>query len=269
MEKIQGKTLILNGKLADISAFNPERSAGLYYEVIRVMEGRPLFLEDHLARLESSCRKANVNLPELATIRNQIHHLITYLSIEEGNIKPVIYREKGNWLLCCYQVPHVYPKASDYLEGVPVKTFSYVRPAPTIKRWNEDFRSKVNDFIRDEGIYEAILVNESGYLTEGSRSNLFFFDRSDRLITAPETIILPGITRKYVLQACRALNIEVLEDLLTIEGAEDMAACFISGTSPKILPVRKLDKVNYSADHTILRKIMAWYDELINSRIGE
>lgn len=267
MEEIQGKTIILNGKLADVSAFDPEISAGLYYEVIRVLDGIPLFLEDHLQRLQSSCRKANVNLPEILSIRDQIHHLITYLSIREGNIKPVVYREKGEWLLCCYQIPHAYPKATDYLEGVPVKTYSYVRPAPTIKRWNEDFRSEINDFIKEEGIYEAILVNEKGYLTEGSRSNLFFIDKHDRIITAPESMILPGITRKYVLQACKAMNIEVNEGLLSKKMAAEMKACFISGTSPKILPVRILDEVNYPVNHSLLRKIMAWYDELINSRI--
>ncbi len=269
MENIQGNTIILDGKLTDVSAYDPETSAGMFYEVIRVMKGRLLFLEDHIERLRSSCEQAGVTGPGNQLIREQVNHLVNYLSIKEGNVKPVIFRNWGEWHLCCYQVPHSYPTEKDYLFGVKTKTFSFERPDPTIKRWNDNFRNKVNAFIKEENIYEAILLNEQGKLTEGSRSNLFFLDHKGRIITAPKNFILPGITRKYVLQICGTLNIEAIETIISLEEAKLMSACFITGTSPKVLPVSQMDQITFDVTNPTVHRIMDQFQKLIKKQLND
>ncbi len=263
MENIRGKFLIVNGQTTDASRYTPESSADLYYEVIRVINGKYLFLKEHLARLRSSCNKRYSDCPEVNTIISQLVQLIKVSEINEGNIKLLVYHlnEKSN--VVCYFVPHHYPKDEDYLNGVEVKTFEFVRPDPNIKQWNEHFRIRVNQFIKDENVYEALLINEVGMLTEGSRSNLFFIDNKNRVITAPHNQVLQGITQKYVFQICKKIGIKVLEQDISLENISKMTGCFITGTSPKVLPVSRLDDIYFNANNKIIQDIKNAYEQLI------
>ena len=152
--------------------------------------------------------------------------------------------------------------------GVCVKTFRFERPDPNIKRWNELFRIRVNQFIRDETIYEALLVNEQGILTEGSRSNLFFINGENSLLTAPLELVLPGITRKYVLQICDELGITVIEQAVSLVELNAMSGCFITGTSPKVLPVHQLNEIKYNAGHPLIQKIGATFNKLVRASLS-
>jgi branched-chain amino acid aminotransferase len=265
MENIRGNTIILDGTPAAISDYLPDASAGIYYEVIRLIDGKLLFADDHLERLRSSCRQAAAVCPEHQTLLEHLHILLRHDPIRNGNIKLVLYKRLEKIHIACFFIPHFYPADYDYLKGVRTKTYAFERPDPTIKRWNEDFRHNVNQFIREEQIYEAILVNEQGALTEGSRSNLFFIDAKSRIFTAPSDMILPGITRKYVLQICREHAFEVIEQAITLEAAANMQNCFISGTSPKVLPIRALDDLKFSAGSKVIRSIMEAFDQLVVS----
>ncbi len=263
MEKIRGNTLILDGIPAAISDYVPDAAAGMYYEVIRLIGGKLLFAEDHLERLRSSCSQAAASCPDREMLFDHLQLLLQHSPIRDGNIKLVLFKRIEKIHIACFFVPHFYPSNQDYLEGVSTKTYAFERPDPTIKRWNEDFRHNVNQFIRQEQIYEAILLNAQGALTEGSRSNLFFIDARSRIYTAPSHMILPGITRRHVLQICREHQFEVIEEAITLEAAARMENCFISGTSPKVLPVNRLDDLQFPVDSKVIRSIMEAYDRLI------
>lgn len=263
MEHIRGNTIILDGTPSAVSDYLPDTAAGMYYEVIRVIDGKLLFAHDHLERLRSSCRQAAAVCPDHHTLMEQLDILLQHETIRNGNIKLVLFKRLEKIHTACFFIPHFYPSEEDYRSGVRTKTYAFERPDPTIKRWNEDFRHNVNQFIRDEKIYEAILLNDQGRLTEGSRSNLFFIDAKARIYTAPEHMILPGITRKYVLQICNEHGFEVVEEALALEAANNIESCFISGTSPKVLPVRELDDVKFSPGSRVIKTIMQAYDRLV------
>lgn len=269
MEKILGTQIILNGKPAYASAYNPEASAGIFYEVIRVLEGKCLFLKDHLERLKSSCEKGGIGSPDKEFIAQQIHFLIEHLKISTGNVKLVVYKQIDTLQTACFFIPHHYPSSADYTKGVRTKTFDFVRPDPTVKKWNEVFRQNVNLFIQQEDIYEAILVNEQNEVTEGSRSNLFFIDYNNRLITASEKIILPGITRKFVMQICAEKNIHVIERPLLLSEIKAMKSCFITGTSPKILPVQSLNEINFEVEGALMKTLIVEYNKMILAQLRE
>lgn len=268
MERIRGNTLIINGKTADASGYTPDPSADLFYEVIRVIDSKFLFMKDHLERLRSSCGNSIPEYPGDSYISLQLKQLVKVSGIKEGNVKLEIHREFEQVNVACFYTHHFYPTEEDYDLGVKVKSFAFERPDPNIKRWNESFRKRVNLFIRDENIYEALLINEEDMLTEGSRSNLFFIDNENRLITAPEAQILPGITRKYVFQICNELGISIVERALSFGEVSSMRACFISGTSPKILPVRNLDSITFDVKNTLIQEISHSFNQRILASLG-
>lgn len=257
--------LILNGEAIAAKDFNPGKSAILIYEVIRLMDGQFLFLDDHLDRLRNSCAKSGTNCPEKALLIRHLEILLSKTQINSGNIRLVVYEQKERTNIACFFVPHFYPTTEDYRNGVKTRTYPFERPDPTVKKWNEQFRHNVGKFIQEENIYEAILLNEQGKLTEGSRSNLFFIDHSSSVLTAPEQLILPGITRKHVLHICSRHHFRVIEKAVTLSEAAAMKSCFISGTSPRVLPVKQLDSLTFDVRDPVMRNIMDSFDQLIRN----
>ena len=257
--------VIQNGEALAAKDFNPGSPEGIIYEVIRLMNGQLLFLNDHLERLRNSCAKTGVKCPEKAILISHLKMLISKTSISNGNIRLLVYEKRDKAHIACFFVPHFYPSDEDYKKGVLTRTYSFERPEPTVKRWNEDFRHNVNNYIQQNRIYEAILLNAREEFTEGSRSNLFFIDKYSRIYTAPEEMILPGITRKYVLQLCNAYNFSVIEKPVSEAKAEHMISCFISGTSPKVLPIKQLDSITYDVQNPVLRTIMDGFNEMIQN----
>ena len=164
-------------------------------------------------------------------------------------------------------VPYVYPESSVYLSGVQLVTYPHIRPNPGIKKWDNQFRVSVNEYIRDHGVYEALLLNDQKQITEGSRSNLFFIDQDQRLITPPEIDILPGITRKHVFRICCQKGLNIIERPVMLTELDQMESCFITGTSPKILPVWQVDGVQFKVDHPLLRMLMVELDTIINQNL--
>ena len=185
-----------------------------------------------------------------------------------GNIRICLQKDqKKQTQLLCYFVPYFYPESCLYLAGVQLATYPHTRPNPGIKKWDHQFRVSVNEFIRDHGVYEALLVNERKQITEGSRSNLFFIDREQKLITPPEKDILPGITRKYLFQICRQKEIEIVERPILYSEISQLESCFITGTSPKILPVWQVDGIAFKVDQPILKLLIAEFEEIIQDNL--
>jgi branched-chain amino acid aminotransferase len=154
-----------------------------------------------------------------------------------------------------------------YKTGVKLAIYPHVRPNPGIKKWDDRFRTSVSRFIQQQKVYEAVLINTQGQVTEGSRSNIFYIDRYDRLITVPSKDILPGITRKYVMHIARDQDLDILEKTIALEDLGSLVSVFISGTSPKVLPVRQIDAHYFDTDHPILQMLMDQFEQLVQNNL--
>jgi branched-chain amino acid aminotransferase len=266
--KILGKTYVINGSSADVSGFKPDMSVDTYYEVIRLIDGKILFLPDHLGRLQISLAGSGIDFPGEDTLVSHLGLLLKQNSFTFGNIRICLQPSKENGAdLLCYFIPYSYPSASMYQEGVRLLSYPYTRPQPGIKKWDDHFRSSVGRYIQDHDIYEAVLINRSKQVTEGSRSNLFFIDRHDCLITAPTTEVLPGITRKYVLEIAGQAGISVREKSMELGSLGDLASAFLSGTSPKVLPVNQVDQFHFNPGHPLLQLFMTRFEQLVQEHL--
>ncbi len=266
--KVLGETYIINGKPADVADFIPDMSLDIYYEVIRLMDHKILFFGDHLERLQHSLMDSGLNYPGSDFIRENLQLLVQHNNFTAGNIRICLQPNSGNNpTLLCYFIPYIYPEECMYKSGVQLVTYPHMRPNPGIKKWDDAFRISVSEYIRDYGVYEVILLNDLLQVTEGSRSNIFFVDHLNHLITAPEKDVLPGITRKYVLKICAEEGIEIFERPINLNELEELSVCFITGTSPKILPVWQLNAYEFKADHPVLKLLMERYESLIKENL--
>lgn len=97
---------------------------------------------------------------------------------------------------------------------------------------------------RDAGAYEAWLVDPDGFVTEGSSTNAWIVDGEGRVITRPlSQDILPGVTRRVLLEAAKREGIEIIERAFTVEDARSACEAFISASTAIIIPVVRVDGV--------------------------
>lgn len=97
---------------------------------------------------------------------------------------------------------------------------------------------------REAGAYEAWLVDRDGFVTEGSSTNAWIIDSEGRVITRPLSAdILPGVTRRVLLEAAAREGIEVIERAFTVEEARSAREAFISASTAIITPVVRIDEV--------------------------
>jgi len=259
---------IINNYIKVISEISSclDKDKIVVYEVVRLIENKILFFEDHLERLFNSYKHLNIK-PSLSEqqISNQLQQLIETNKISNGNIKFQFQIDKktSNQDFIAFFIPHSYPTTKQYNEGIKVSVLNASRINPNAKIQDTSLRDISNQIIDNDKVYEVLLLNSKGFVTEGSRSNLFMI-KDNVVKTPPNEDILPGITRKYVIQACNELKIDCLQTRITVEEMLTMDALFISGTSPKILPINSIGTRRFNANNGCLRSIMKHFDEIIN-----
>ncbi|MFC2151766.1 aminotransferase class IV [Bacteroidota bacterium] len=265
---------IHNFKLKKVSEFNEyltENGISIY-EVIRIQQGIPLFLEDHLNRLFDSADISNLQINEsYCDIETLIHELIKKNETKEGKIKLVIHfdKEKSNIEknLLIYFTPHYFPSIKEFKYGVKTGICYAVRTNPNAKVLNTKARRKANSRIAEEKLFEVLLINEDGIITEGSRSNIFFI-RNNQVISPFDKDILNGVTRRNILKICNKNKIEIIEQDVYYSEINSMDAVFLTGTSLKALPIRYIEKTEFRVDHIILKRIIELYENLVKEYIG-
>jgi len=238
------------------------------YEVLRVIDSIPLFIEDHFTRFENSLQGKEINYScSHKDLRTRLQTLIKENRFKYGNLKIVYHYQKDNSFLIIYPVKHNYPSEHDYTNGVKTAFFLEERPDPEFKDWRPVFKQMVKQLKAEMNAWEIILINHEGIITEGSQSNLFFI-HDKKIITAVGERILPGITRKYVYEICKTEGIEILEKDFTKDDIVEYESAFLSGTSPKILPVKEIDNIPFGISHPFLSLIMEKYEDIIRQYVN-
>lgn len=257
------EVFIYDGEIRPVSEFVVSENAGGVYEVIRVAEGVPLFLEEHLDRFRISARIAHI---EMGYSRNDIARLLSQLISRNGI-------GEGNILLSCknvlkaFFIPHKYPHDDWFTTGVRCGVLHAERENPNAKVFQTAVRQKADALMAAEGYYEVLLVDSQGRITEGSRSNVFFID-GDRLVTPPGKEVLLGITRQMVLMLAAKLAVPVSEQDVFLDDIPSHDAAFITGTSPKILPLSGIGQCSYDPRNAVVQKLKLAYNDLIREYIG-
>ena len=257
-----------NDELHSTCDFNPYRfqTGKLVYEVIRVIDGKPLFLEEHIKRFFNSAHLSNLVLPvDGITIVKRIKALIETNKLVNGNIEFLVHFDKeGEKKFMLWITSFLYPSPEMYEKGVATSILKAVRKKPNAKAYNRYLRRKADEIIAEKNIFEVVLINKERFITEGSRSNIFFINRN-KLFTPPLSLVLPGVTRSKVFEIAEKQNIDINEINIKIDDVVKFDSCFLSGTSPKILPVKNIDTVTFNIDNPLLRNFMKWYDNEIDN----
>jgi len=262
MEILQDTKFAFNENILENSFFNTDSVliAGSIYDVFKVKNRKPVFLNQHIERVKQSYLLKGFSFEYSDDfIKSQINKVIAENNIQFGNIK-MVFHPLAN-AVYIYQIEHHYPTTNDYANGVDTITLNIERPTPNIKQINRQLRLKTEALIKENKVYEIILINHQGYVTEGSKSNLFFIFK-DRIITPPVDSVLPGITRSIVIDICKKLGFTITEDKVSASDIVHADAVFITGTSPEVLPVKKVNDFEFKTQSLILKWIMMEFSKI-------
>ncbi|MFC2137041.1 aminotransferase class IV [Bacteroidota bacterium] len=270
MKEITGIRLIYNDSVTNISNFDLIKFSKITsaYEVIRIIENIPLFFEDHYIRLLQSINLLGIHVElNKEDILNPIKQLINENEIRNGNIKILVNNSETGRNIYCYFIKHIYPSELDYINGVNTLYYKAERINPNAKSVLLNLRQSVDKEKLLKKVYEVILVDKNDFVTEGSRSNIFFI-KDDIIYTPPLYQVLGGITRKYVFEICERKNIKLIETKIEKNSLNNYSSGFISGTSSKILPIKNINGIDYNSNNHLLHIIIKEYDKEINKNLN-
>jgi D-alanine transaminase len=229
---------------------------GLYfgdgvYEVLRSYDGRIFALEEHLRRFANSLAAIEITGVDIADIRPRVTGIFEKAGIANAKIyfhvtrgsEPRYHKGgkdlKPNFLLTICGLPDDTKAKTN---GIIVSTYPDLR-------WKRCDIKSLNLLpnimaVRDaakKGCDEAILVDDKGFITEGSGS-AFFAVRSGELCVSPLAAnILPSITRGFVLRAAGDIGMKVVEKQFTTQQAIAADELLIGVTTRDVVPVVKFD----------------------------
>lgn len=262
---------IKNGQLEtteDLEIFEKIEKPPIY-EVIRVIDGVPLFLEDHLNRMFYSANIIGYNIDrDEKDIRKDIKTLILKNNIDKLNVKLLTTEIEGKGkVFLTYNIESFYPPENFYINGIHTILFNHERNNPNAKVLLSSFKDEVGQALKENNAFEALLVNKSGYIPEGSRSNMFFV-KGDKVYTANSSEVLIGITRKHIFNVCNQLNIKIVEESIHVDDLSKLDGAFMSGTSVNVLPISTIGTIKLnSVNNKIIKEINNGYINMMKDYI--
>ncbi len=211
------------------------------YESLKVLEGVPLFVEEHLDRLFESARVLRlVHSFSRGAIADSFRSLAEANELGDASIRMLLIGgEEPELFAYTAELPTYSEKL--YRSGAESITYRGERMFPRAKSSSLLLNYIAGREAAERGALEALLVDREGRALEGTRSNLFAV-RDGELLTAGEDV-LAGVTRKHILDSFAEAGGRIRYEKLSLQMllAGRCEELFISSTSMGALPLRSID----------------------------
>jgi branched-subunit amino acid aminotransferase/4-amino-4-deoxychorismate lyase len=215
------------------------------FEVIRVYDGRPFALEDHLTRLERSA--LNLRLPlDLEAVRADANRLLAQAGPgEEHELLRIIITRGGRRLLLTEPL-------SDTPERIRLQSITYspTRVLDGVKSLSYAGNMLASRLARERGADEALLVTPHGRVLEAPTSSIFWVKDGDIGTPPLSEHILASITRAVVIELTAAK-----EQPCTLEDLFDADEAFLTSTTREVQPVVAIDDHSFAVDSPVTAQV--------------
>lgn len=222
------------------------------YEALRVIDRHVVHLDDHIARLNSSASQIGLNLPPVPW-QEWIDRLIRRDRLSDATMRILVYGGLSATVFITWESLLTYPD-NFYEKGVDVTTYHGERFLPTCKTSNLLLSYLALNDAHSKGAFEALLVDRQNQVLEGTRSN-FYMIRNNTLYSAPDELILSGVTRISVLRAAKELGLTVSFTPVRLDELWSSGTMFLSSTSMAAMPISAVDGRAVPCDIPLVLKI--------------
>jgi len=283
---IESKFIWMDGKLvpfeqAQIHVLSHTLHYGLgAFEGIRAYKqkdgsGGIFKLDEHLRRLFDSARMCRMKIPfSFEEVRQACIDTLRANEFTEAYIRPIVFLGSGAMGLGARTNPvHVtiatwewgaYLGEEGLSKGIRVATSSYTRHhinanlqrAKIIGHYVNSILARYE--ADDNGYDEAIMLDQSGFVAEGTGENLFVM-RGNTIKTPPTVNILAGITRFTAIDILKHAGYEVKTDLFGRDALYVADEIFMTGTAAEITPVREVDRLPLHSPGPLTQLVQSTY----------
>ena len=241
-------------------------------------------LKEHTKRLFNSAKILMMDMPfDQDTINEAQRLVVRENGLPEAYLRPMCFLgSEGMGLRADKLATHVMVAAWDwpsYMDpearnrGIKVRTSSYTRHHVNIAMCKAKANGQyINSMLAlreaiESGAEEALLLDNEGYVAEGSGEN-FFMVKNGVLYTPELTSCLDGITRATVIELANELGITVREKRITRDEVYICDEAFFTGTAAEVVPIRELDgrAVGEGSRGPITEQLQAMYFDSVRGK---
>ena len=242
-------------------------------------------LQEHTERLFNSAKILRMKIPFTQEQVNEAQRTVVRANqLKSGYVRPLTWigsqklgvSPKGNQihLMVAAWTWGAYLGDDGMKRGIRVKTSSYTRHHVNITMTQAKAVSNYTNSILanmealDDGYDEALLLDASGFVSEGAGENLFIIKGG--VIYTPDLSAgaLNGITRNTVFHIAKDLGLEIVQKRITRDEVYIADEAFFTGTAAEVTPIRELDRIEIGAGSRgpITEKIQTAFFDIVNGR---
>jgi branched-chain amino acid aminotransferase len=242
-------------------------------------------LQEHTERLFNSAKILRMKIPFTQEQVNEAQRTVVRANqLKSGYVRPLTWigsqklgvSPKGNQihLMVAAWIWGAYLGDDGMKRGIRVKTSSYTRHHVNITMTQAKAVSNYTNSILanmealDDGYDEALLLDASGFVSEGAGENLFIIKGG--VIYTPDLSAgaLNGITRNTVFHIAKDLGLEIVQKRITRDEVYIADEAFFTGTAAEVTPIRELDRIEIGAGSRgpITEKIQTAFFDIVNGR---
>ncbi|MCB0390061.1 MAG: aminotransferase class IV [Bdellovibrionales bacterium] len=235
------------------------------YEVIQVCNNKLFLFNEHIERLHRSLKELNIPIPAVDFLQI-CRNLLKDQEIVYGGIYIQVTRGRQENRSHFWYGQNIKPFVVAFVQASPPNLYKNLKVItyPDLRWQRCDIKSNsllANVLAREEAAVrasdEALLINESGFINEGSSTNVYMI-KQNKVITPPlRENILPGVTRKFCLETLISMGITCEESTLTKQELLTADEIWLSSSTKDVLPVEELDgsKINFNRDKSLWLKL--------------
>ncbi|MTH52933.1 branched-chain-amino-acid transaminase [Bacillus mangrovi] len=227
------------------------------FEGIRVYNGNIFRMKEHMDRLYESGRSILLNMPySQKELTELVIKTVEKNGLRDAYIRLVVSRGPGDLGLDPYKCPNanvviiveplaIFPKQL-YETGIDIVTVPTRRNRPDVLSPKVKSLNYLNNILVKieahlANVSEALMLNDQGYVAEGSADNVFIYKKG-KLLTPPGYIgALEGITRNAIIDIAKELGYDVAEEPFTRHDVYTAEEVFLTGTAAEVIAVVKVD----------------------------
>ncbi len=261
------------GAFEGVRAYKTERGTAIFR------------LPEHTERLFNSAKILRMQIPFTpAQVMAAQREVVRVNALESCYLRPLVWigdvklgvSPRGNdiHLMVAAWPWGAYLGEEGLKRGIRVKTSSYTRhhvnitmtQAKTVSNYTNSILANLE--ATDDGYDEALLLDASGFVSEGAGENVFVVKKG--VVYTPDLSAgaLNGITRDTILAICQDLGLKLVEKRITRDEIYIADEAFFTGTAAEVTPIRELDRVQIGAGSRgpVTEKIQAAFFDIVNGR---
>lgn len=242
-------------------------------------------LKEHTDRLFRSAHIMNMKMPwDKETLNEAQRTVVRENKLSEGYLRPMAFlgsegmglradKLQTHVIVAAWEWPsYMSPEAKE--QGIKVRTSSYTRHHVNISMCKAKANGHyINSMLAlrealDSGCEEALLLDNEGYVAEGSGENIFIV-REGELYTPELTSCLDGITRKTLFSLAADCGYIIHEKRITRDEVYVADEAFFTGTAAEVLPINTLDgrKIGSGKRGPITERLQSLYFDAVKGKL--